>query len=740
MPSLVNIGQLVRCLDIGLQGEIHAIKDACLEWEGDRITWAGPGRLPAAHQRAEAFDAAGKTVIPGLIDCHTHLAFGGWRADEFEQRIHGASYQEIARQGGGIRRTVRQTAELTEDQLFARCLDFLTEMRSLGVTCIECKSGYGLSSDQELKTLRVYRRLAAAQPVGIIPTFLAHIVPPERAGDRARYVKEICEETIPTVAERGLAQICDIFVEEGAFTPGEARVIASAAREHGLAIKLHADQLTDGGGARLAAELGALSADHLEMISEAGIEHMARSAVVAVSLPLASLYLNNRPLCARRLTEAGIPVAVATDFNPGSAPSFHLPLALMLACNLQRMTPAEAVKGATIYAARAIGHAADRGSLEPGKRADFAIIDAPDILHWLYHFRGNACRATFIAGSQVYGEPLTWVRLPSRPCPNGEWDLPDRRQMLKKAEVPLPAPRAGDHRIGHLLAVAHPKDDQCRVVIVGFPVDEGVRRNGGRPGAAAGPDAIRARFYALTPDARNLEPFASLLSKTRDLGNLAVTGDLESDQQQLGQVLAPWISRGAIPIVLGGGHETAYGHFLGYVAAGGSAVEIVNWDAHPDVRELRNGLGHSGSPFRQALCHPANLCRKYTVAGLLPQSVASAHVAFIQEGGNRVFWRNELSGEKISAIYAGETFHLAVSFDLDAVDGASAPGVSAPSVDGLPAQLWLEVAYLGGLCPRATSFDLCELNPRFDVDDRTARLAALTVWQILRGIAARVSP
>ncbi len=173
-----------------------------------------------------------------------------------------------------------------------------------------------------------------------------------------------------------------------------------------LQIKLHADQLSASGGAELAADIGALSADHLEMISDSGIEAMAKSGVVAVSLPLASLYLGTRPLCARRLIDARIPVAVATDFNPGSAPSFHLPLAMMLACNLQRMTPAEAVKGATIYAARAIGRAKDRGSLEPGKQADFAIIDAPDIRHWLYHFTGNACRATFIAGSQVYGEPV----------------------------------------------------------------------------------------------------------------------------------------------------------------------------------------------------------------------------------------------------------------------------------------------------------------------------------------------
>ena len=311
--------------------------------------------------------------------------------------------------------------------------------------------------------------------------------------------------------------------------------------------------------------------------------------------------------------------------------------------------------------------------------------------------------------------------------------------MLNKPLIPVRSTRPDDPRLGHLLAAPTLADHECRVVLIGFPVDEGVRRNGGRPGAASGPSAIRARLYSLTPDARSSESFLALLSRTRDLGDLVTTGNLESDQENLGRVLAPWISRGVSLVVLGGGHETAYGHFLGYVKAG-RPVEIVNWDAHPDVRELRDGLGHSGSPFRQALCHPSGLCRRYTVAGLLPQAAARAHVDFIHEGGNRVFWRSDVTREMIADVYAGsEEAALAVSFDLDAVELSAAPGVSAPSVDGLPSGLWLEAAYQAGLTSRASSFDLCELNPRFDLDDRTARLAALTIWQILRGLAARSS-
>ena len=285
-------------------------------------------------------------MIPGLVDCHTHLAFAGWRADEFEQRLRGRSYLDIARAGGGIMSTVRQTRAATEADLLRRAAGFLREMLTLGVTTVECKSGYGLEPDAELKLLRVYRQLAKEQPVRLVPTFLgAHVVPPEFRDNRAGYVDLLADRMIPALAKEKLAACCDVFVEESAFSVAEARRILRAGQKSGLSAKLHADQLTSGGGAELAAELGALSADHLEHISDAGIRAMATAGVVAVSLPLASLYLGQPPMPARRLIEAGVAVAVATDFNPGSAPSFHLPLALTLACTLQRMTPAEALEG-----------------------------------------------------------------------------------------------------------------------------------------------------------------------------------------------------------------------------------------------------------------------------------------------------------------------------------------------------------------------------------------------------------
>jgi imidazolonepropionase len=400
MKLLENISQLATCGAEGEQGEIHAVADAALVWQGETVRWAGPRReLPSAYAEAERLDAGGGLVIPGLVDCHTHLAFGGWRADEFEQRIRGRSYLDIAAAGGGIARTVRLTRQASEADLIERSAGFLREMLTLGVTTVECKSGYGLDREHELRILRAYRTLAGAQPVRLVPTFLgAHVLPPEFRDDRAAYLSLLVDELIPHVARERLAAFCDVFVEQSAFTVEEARRVLRAGQAAGLGAKLHADQLSQGGGAELAAEVGAASADHLECASDEGIAAMARAGVVAVSLPLASLYLGQPAPRARRWIEAGASVAVATDFNPGSAPSYHLPFALTLACTLQRMTPAEALKGATIVAARAVGLEARVGSLEPGKAADFAVIDAPDVNHWLYHLRPNACRATAVGG------------------------------------------------------------------------------------------------------------------------------------------------------------------------------------------------------------------------------------------------------------------------------------------------------------------------------------------------------
>jgi len=402
MPLLKNIGHLATCRDTGNQSDIHPITNAVIVWKDDTIEWVGKeGELPDEYANLKEFDAEGKMVIPGLVDCHTHLAFGGWRPEEFTMRVKGESYLDIAKSGGGILSTVKATREASEDELYDKARGFLKEMSGLGVTTVECKSGYGLSLEHELKTLRVYRRLAEDQPMHIIPTFLgAHTIPPEYKDDRQGYIDLVIEEMIPAVAEENLAEFCDIFTEESAFTIPESRQILTAAKAAGLTPKLHADQLTSCGGAELAAEVEAASADHLEKISDKGIEQMAKAGVVGVTLPLASLYTQEEPLNCRKLVERGVQVAVATDFNPGSAPSYDLPLAMMLACNQGRLSPSEVLKGATIYAAKAIHRDYKIGSIEKGKSADFAIIDAPHPDFWMYHYRGANCIKSFIRGKK----------------------------------------------------------------------------------------------------------------------------------------------------------------------------------------------------------------------------------------------------------------------------------------------------------------------------------------------------
>lgn len=331
---------------------------------------------------------------------------------------------------------------------------------------------------------------------------------------------------------------------------------------------------------------------------------------------------------------------------------------------------------------------------------------------------------TTAQSSQVTFPPLGGER-------QGEGGQRVFRQLVAPS-IPVMKTAPDDPRLARWL-IANALTTDTRVALVGFPSDEGVRRNGGRPGAAEGPAAIRRALYAMTPDARQPEAFVELMEATVDLGDVPVTGDVEADQATLGEVVGELLGRGILPVVLGGGHETAYGHFLGHVQMR-QPVGVLNWDAHADVRPLRDGQAHSGSPFRQMLDHPSGLCERYTVAGLHPWRVSAAHVAAVRERGEAVF-ADELTPDRARQLVADLDGPTLVTFDLDALDAA--PGVSAPGAGGLAAGVWLAAAEACGQSPFVHSIDVVELNPTFDIDSRSATLAALTVWHALAGIAGR---
>ena len=378
------------------------IEDGALAWKDGRITYAGaqadlPGDAGTLATQVES--ANGALVTPGLIDCHTHLVFGGDRADEFERRLNGASYEDIARAGGGIASSVRATRTADEDALLAQSLPRARALLADGVTTIEIKSGYGLDRDSELRMLRVARRIGDTLGIGIRTTLLsAHALPPEYVGRADDYIDLVCNDIIPAAAQAGLADAVDAFCEKIAFTPAQTRRVFEAARAHGLRVKLHADQLSDLHGAALAAEFAALSADHLEWTGDDGVQAMAAAGTVAVLLPGAYYALRETklpPIDALRV--AGVPIAVATDLNPGTSPLLSLRLAMGMACTLFRLTPEEALRGATVNAARALG-LDDRGVLAPGLRADFVVWDAERPADLCYWIGGALARSVHIAG------------------------------------------------------------------------------------------------------------------------------------------------------------------------------------------------------------------------------------------------------------------------------------------------------------------------------------------------------
>lgn len=369
-------------------GMYSIIEDAAIVTLGERIDWIGPRAEVLAQQGMEVIDLNGAWVTPGLIDCHTHTVFGGNRSGEFEQRLQGVSYAEIAAAGGGIASTVRATRAATEAQLFDSARVRLDALRREGVTTVEIKSGYGLDLANEAKMLRVARRLGEQLPVTVRATCLAaHALPPEYSERADAYIEHICSDMLPALAAEGLVDAVDAFCEYLAFSPEQVERVFIAAQKLGLPVKLHAEQLSSLAGSSLAARYQALSADHLEFMTEADAIAMAASGTVAVLLPGAYYFLRETQLPPMdALRKHGVAIAIASDLNPGTSPGLSLRLMLNMACTLFRMTPQEALAGVTVHAAKALGLHASHGTLEAGKFADFVAWDierAADLAYWL---------------------------------------------------------------------------------------------------------------------------------------------------------------------------------------------------------------------------------------------------------------------------------------------------------------------------------------------------------------------
>lgn len=410
--AIINCSQLVTLAGeprprIGAEmREIGVINDGALIVCDGRIERTGQRdeieRLLTAD--CEIVDAGRRIVLPGFVDAHTHPVFGGNRADEFELRASGATYQQIAAAGGGIRATVRKTRAASEDELVEAGKRYARWFLRCGTTTVEAKSGYGLTTEDELKMLRAIRRLNDETPLQYAPTFLgAHVVPDEFKGRSSEYVDLIVNDMLPRVAAEKLAEFCDVFCEDGAFGIAESRRILTAAKQMGLKLRVHADQLSPGGGAALAAAIGAATADHLEQMDESQISDLKSANVQPVLLPASVLMIGaHRYANARAMVDAGLAVVIATDFNPGSSPVASMLLALTLASTQMKMTPAEAVTAATINAAYSLGRGDRIGSLEPGKQADFVIHDCRDWRELAYFAGLEHPRAVYINGELVW--------------------------------------------------------------------------------------------------------------------------------------------------------------------------------------------------------------------------------------------------------------------------------------------------------------------------------------------------
>ena len=697
----------------------NSIRQGAVVISAGKIVWVGAeADLPDTLNPAEIVDGQGQWLTPGLIDCHTHLIYAGDRSREYEQRLTGVSYETIAREGGGILATVRATRAATLAELVDSARPRLEALLNEGVTTLEIKSGYGLDSDNELKMLRAATMLADQYPVTVQRTFLgAHALPPEFDQQGDAYIEHVCQTMIPAVAREQLADAVDVFCESIAFTLAQTERVFQAAKAHGLKIKLHAEQLSDSGGTSLAVAHQALSVDHLEYLSPSGIDALKNSNTVATLLPGAFYYLRETQLPpVSALRAAGVPMAIATDLNPGTSPFASIRLMMNMACTLFRLTPAEALAGCTRHAAQALGLQESAGMIKTGMVAD--------LLLWpIAHPAALAAGLTGTLPTVVIknGDVVKSILARQRPfCWTGRVDQ----------ETDSAAAQRWHQQVGRWSPGCAPG-----LTLLGFACDEGVRRNQGRPGAAKGPDHIRQALVNL--------PWRGQ-APVWDSGNIACPGnDLEQAQQDYARQVSVLLNQGQMVAGLGGGHEIGWGSYLGLMlhlqGQPTRNVGIINFDAHFDLRLPEAGAS-SGTPFWQAAeyAREQGIPFHYLCLGISASSNTLALFNRADELGVQYCLDRDMTVANLSSLqqrvrqFIDQVDHLYLTIDIDAFPAALAPGVSAPAARGIPLEVVEPLLEIIGQDNKLRLFDIAETCPAFDIDGHTARLAARLIHLLVR--------
>ncbi|MBO9481633.1 imidazolonepropionase [Salinisphaera sp. G21_0] len=726
--SLTSCDLLIRNIHLATMDPAHtstcpynSIRQGAVLVQDGKIVWAGvESDLPPGSKAKETIDGQGQWLTPGLIDCHTHLVYAGDRSREFEQRLEGVSYETIAKQGGGILSTVKATRAATVEELVDDSRPRLEALLAEGVTTLEIKSGYGLDTETEAKMLRAASLLASEYPVTVVRTFLgAHALPPEYKNRADDYIDYVCTEMMPAVAREQLADAVDVFCETIAFSPEQTERVFKAAKAHGLNIKLHGEQLSDSGGTQLAVKYQALSVDHLEYLSQSGIEALKNSNTVATLLPGAFYFLRETKLPPiEALREAGIPIAIATDLNPGTSPFASIRLMMNMACTLFRMTPSEALAGCTRHAAQALGLQDKTGRIRKG-------LDA-DLLLWpVSHPASLAAGLTGISPSLIIKSGQI-VQSTISGNPPFSWS-----GRIDQETDPQAAQR------WHQKVRPYAPGGEQGVALLGFESDEGVRRNQGRPGAAKGPDHIR---QALT----NL-PW-NRTAPVWDAGNIRCYGtNLEQAQQEYAGQMCQLLDNGQLVIGLGGGHEIGWASYQGLMmhleklGKGKDPINvgIINFDAHFDLRLPEVGPS-SGTPFWQAseYAREHNIPFNYLCFGISESSNTQALFNRADELGVAYRLDKEMTLLNLASLqqdlqqFVGRVDHIYLTIDIDAFPAALAPGVSAPAARGIPPEVVEPLLDIIKHCGKLKLFDIAETCPKHDIDAHTARLAARLIHQL----------